>query len=219
MNKKHIVREDNTVDKKSVESLMTIIKSITIDKWILIGLAGLVLILCSDSCGGVNKDMKPQTSNSTEYSDNDGDYASDYETDTYKTTTVAYVDNLEKQLCEILSTVDGVGKVNVMITLKNTVTKNVLMEEPYTENIIDETDNEGGERNNSEKSWDYRVIFKENSDGESVPFVISESAPDIAGVAIVAEGGDSPVVKDKITNIIKALFGIEINKIAVGKMK
>ena len=27
------------------------------------------------------------------------------------------------------------------------------------------------------------------------------------------------VVKEKITGIIKALFGIEINKIAVGKMK
>ena len=48
---------------------------------------------------------------------------------------------------------------------------------------------------------------------------MSNFMPEVEGVAIIAEGGDSPVVKEKITGIIKALFGIEINKIAVGKMK
>ena len=217
MNKK-IEKEGKTMDKKSVESIVTLIKSITIDKWILMGAAGLVLVLCSDSCSGDNN-TKSQSSSSYKYSNSDSDYRTDCGTNQYNKKMDEYIEALESQLSDILSVVDGVGKVNVMITLKNTVTKQVLMEEPYTENIINETDNEGGVRNNSEKSWDYRVIYEENSDGTTVPFVIAESAPDIAGVAVVAEGGDSPIVKDKITNIIKALFGIEINKIAVGKMK
>ena len=39
--------------------------------------------------------------------------------------------------------------------------------------------------------------------------------PEIEGVAVVADGGNSPVIKEKIINLIKALFGLEINKIMV----
>ena len=131
----------------------------------------------------------------------------------------AYTQNLEKELESILSSVDGAGKVRVMITLKNTSTKEVLMEEPYSESNVTEHDGDGGSRDSNEKSQDYHVIYKESSDGTMIPFVVSEISPQVEGVAVVAEGGDSAVVKEKITGIIKALFGIEINKIAVGKMK
>ena len=127
--------------------------------------------------------------------------------------------SLEKELESILSSVDGAGKVQVMITLKNTSTKEVLMEEPYSESNVTEHDGDGGSRDTNEKSQDYHVIYKESSDGTMIPFVVSEISPQVEGVAVVAEGGDSAVVKEKITGIIKALFGIEINKIAVGKMK
>ena len=35
-----------------ISEIKKIIKSISIDKWILIGAAGIVLVLCSDSCNG-----------------------------------------------------------------------------------------------------------------------------------------------------------------------
>ena len=93
------------------------------------------------------------------------------------------------------------------------------MEEPYSKSSVTEEDGDGGSRDTDEVSQDYNVIYSEGSDGTTIPFVISENSPQIEGVAVVAQGGDSAVVKEKITGIIKALFGIEINKIAVGKMK
>ncbi len=209
--------------KNISKSLITTIKKISIDKWMLMGLAGFVLVLCSDSCSGGSGDKLSSDKGNSGVSNSS--YGTSSGSDSLNISSVAdtsldtYIDSLESQLEEILSSVDGVGRVNVMITLKGSSTKEVLMEEPYTESLVDETDSEGGVRNNSEKSQDYRVIYEENGDGDTVPFVISETTPDIAGVAVVAEGGDSATVKEKITSIIKALFGIEINKIAVGKMK
>ena len=66
---------------------------------------------------------------------------------------------------------------------------------------------------------DESVIYDENNNSNKSPFVVSNYMPKVEGVAVIAKGGDSPLVKEKITGIIKALFGIEINKIAVGKMK
>lgn len=189
------------------------IKTITIDKWLLMGAAGIVLVLCSDSCQSslTDKDGKENISG------NINAYSSVSEnTDT---NADGYVEKLEKRLEDMLCSVEGAGKVKVMITLKSTSQKEVLTEEPYTEKRVSEDDGDGGSRDTYEKSQDYNVIFQENTDGGTIPFVVSESSPKVEGVAVIAEGGDSPVVKEKITNIIKALFGIEINKIAVGKMK
>ena len=38
------------------------------------------------------------------------------------------------------------------------------------------------------------------------------------GVTVLAQGGDSPVLKKNITEVIEALFDIEPHKIKVAKM-
>lgn len=197
------------MDKKNkwnITGIKDILKSISIDKWLLMGAAGIVLILCSDSCHsgeGVNVNGK------------DGDNKVVEE----KTNEDQYIEKMESKLEEILSTVDGAGKVNVMITLEKYTTKEVLKETPYTENTLQEEDGSGGKRDEKQISKGETVIYEELEGGVTSPFVISEVTPRVEGVAVVASGGDSPIVKDKITSIIKALFDIEINKIAVGKMK
>lgn len=206
-----------------ISEIKKIIKSISIDKWILIGAAGIVLVLCSDSCNGSGATNDDTGNNAgakmLSGQQEESTITENISYETYVNDMDAYTQNLEKELESILSSVDGAGKVRVMITLKNTSTKEVLMEEPYSESNITEHDGDGGSRDSNEKSQDYHVIYKESSDGTMIPFVVSEISPQVEGVAVVAEGGDSAVVKEKITGIIKALFGIEINKIAVGKMK
>ena len=213
----------------NISGIIKGIKSISLDKWFLIGAAGLVLVLCSDSsCAGNASDNKNGGGTG-----NTGLFASDdkigYKTENINATDeskIMYMDELDKytialeeKLKNILMSVEGAGKVQVMITLKSTSTKNVLMEEPYSEKNMSEKDGDGGSRDTYENSHDYHVIYMEDANGTSIPYVISEFSPQVEGVAVVAQGGDSAIVKEKITGIIKALFGIEINKIAVGKMK
>ena len=40
----------------------------------------------------------------------------------------------------------------------------------------------------------------------------------VEGVTVLAQGGDSPVLKKNITEVIEALFDIEPHKIKVAKM-
>ena len=193
---------------KNVLPLKSIIKNITVEKWLLIGGAGIMLILCSDSCGGKGADKKEEIA--TEIDDNTGTMSLDSE---------KYVKNLEKKLEELIEDIDGAGDVEVMITVKNSSTKEVLTESAITENKLQETDSNGGRRDSYEATKDENVVLTEEGNSVKSPFIISEATPQVEGVAVIAKGGDSPVVKEKITGIIKALFGIEINKIAVGKMK
>lgn len=187
--------------------LKNIMKSITIEKWLLIGGAGIMLILCSDSCSG-KRDAADEV-----VVDSLVDVSSS-STDSHK-----YVENLEDKLEQLIEGIDGAGDVEVMITVKNTSTKEVLRESSVSENKLNETDSSGGSRDSYDISKDESVVLTEEGNSIKSPFVISEAAPQVEGVAVIAKGGDSPIVKEKITGIIKALFGIEINKIAVGKMK
>ncbi len=194
--------------KGGLSSLKNILKNITIEKWLLIGGAGIVLILCSDSCSGKkaeNKDdiMEERTAEETGESLSSEDY----------------VDALEEKLENLISNIDGAGDVKVMITVKSTSTKEVLTEDSVSEKELNEKDSNGGSRESYEVSKDEKVILSEEGSSLKSPFVVSEANPKVEGVAVIVQGGDSPIVKEKITGIIKALFGIEINKIAVGKMK
>ena len=193
--------------KASLLSLKGILKNITIEKWLLIGGAGIVLILCSDSCSGKKSEENKSV---TEGNVNAGEGTLDSQ---------EYVDALEDKLESLIRKIDGAGDVKVMITVKSTSTKEVLKEDSVSEKELKETDSNGGNRDSYEVSKDEKVILNEEGNSVKSPFVVSEANPEVEGVAVVAQGGDSPVVKEKITGIIKALFGIEINKIAVGKMK
>ena len=193
--------------KDNLLPLKSILKNISIEKWLLIAGAGIILILCSDGFGAketeekktateVDKDIGLDVNNSEEYAE-----------------------ALENKLEKLIENIDGAGDAQVMITIKSTSIKEVLTEDSVSEKELNEADSSGGSRESYEVSKDERVVLNEEGNSVKSPFVVSETNPKVEGVAVIVQGGDSPIVKEKITGIIKALFGIEINKIAVGKMK
>ena len=193
--------------KDNLLPLKSILKNITIEKWLLIGGAGIILILCSDSFGTKKSEDKKTTieiDNDISLGVNNSD---------------KYVEALENKLEKLIENIDGAGKVEVMITVKSSSTKEILTEDSVSEKELNETDSNGGSRESYEVSKDEKVVLNEEANSVKSPFVVSETNPKVEGVAVIVQGGDSPIVKEKITGIIKALFGIEINKIAVGKMK
>lgn len=126
-----------------------------------------------------------------------------------------YIKQQEDRLKSILSRIDGVGEVYVMITLKTGASKDVLMEQDISYEDTDETDSAGGTRKKYTYSEDSQTVYITDENGNTYPYVKSENAPKIEGVAVIAKGADSAVTKQKIINVIKALFDIEINKISV----
>lgn len=129
------------------------------------------------------------------------------------------VSNLEERLEEILSAVQGVGRVKVMITLSSSGEKVVEKDIPLERNSIVENDSTGGNRSTNEMYSQEETVYSTNSNGDKVPYVIKENSARVEGVSVVAEGGGDAAVQKNISDVIQALFGIEAHKIKVVKMK
>lgn len=178
--------------------------SISIDKWIMLALAGVLLIVGTTVFPDNNKNKRENENVvNVENKDNDNGYAS----------------VMEKQLKDILESVKGVGKVNVMITVEDNGKQIVLREQPYTKSSEVKQAKEGEEVISSDISQEDRVVLGAGENGDNSPYVISSKKPVIKGVAVVAQGGGNPVVVEKITNVIKSLFEVSVHKISVIEMK
>lgn len=127
--------------------------------------------------------------------------------------------SLEQRLEEILSDIDGVGKVKVMVTLASSGEKIIEKDAPVNRSNIIENDSAGGNRTTNEMNTTETTIYITNAAGDKIPYVVKEISPEIAGVSVVARGGGNPLVEKNITEVIQALFGLETHKIKVVKMK
>ena len=128
-----------------------------------------------------------------------------------------YLAYQENRLTEALASVAGVGRVQVMITLKSSREAVVERETPVSRSATNETDSQGGSRMISHVETGDSVVFRsEGTDSE--PFVIKTLTPEIEGVLVVAEGAGSGTVNRTVTAIVQALFGVEAHKVSVVKM-
>lgn len=129
-----------------------------------------------------------------------------------------YTAYLEEKLKATLSDMAGVGRVEVMITLKASEELVVEKDEPINRSNTNEEDAEGGKRIvtqlESGESTVYRTV---GSDSE--PYVIKTLLPTVEGVVVVAEGAGNGSVNKNITEIVQALFGVEAHKVRVVKME
>ena len=128
-----------------------------------------------------------------------------------------YIDDMERKVEEQLSKVEGVGDVEVMITLKASSEKIILKDENESVEIIDETDSSGGSRDNESSTRSEESVLIDGENG-SKPYTVKETAPYIQGVVVVASGGDEARIKQEIIDAIQVLFDIEVHKIKVMKM-
>lgn len=129
----------------------------------------------------------------------------------------SYVAGLEKKLALILESVDGVGKADVMITLKSSEERVVQVDKKTSDKSTKESDSAGGNREVIEKEVEEDTVFTNTSGSGSTPFVQKELKPEIAGVVVSAAGGASPAVKSEIIEAVQALFDVPSHKIKVLK--
>lgn len=130
----------------------------------------------------------------------------------------AYTDSLSRTLEEILSTMEGAGKVKVMITLKASGEAVIEKDTAFSRTSSTEVDSAGGSRNTADTSETEETVYSGNGNSMESPFVKQVICPRIEGVVVSAEGGGSAAVNKNITEAIQALFGIEAHKIKVIKM-
>lgn len=116
-----------------------------------------------------------------------------------------YVESLESKTQNLVSSIDGVGRCKVMITLKNS-----------NESIFAKNSEESSSDSSYSKKCEY--VLNDGQDGTS-PLLIKQYFPEIQGVAIVCDGAGNTVVRENIINSVSALFGVPVTKISVSKYK
>ena len=118
---------------------------------------------------------------------------------------------MEAKLQKILEQVEGVGRTQVMITVKSSGKKTVEKDTSLSE----DTDNSGG---TASTRAERTTVYQRDSDGNEIPFVIEETAPVIEGVLVAAQGGGNLPVAENIADAAEVLFGVEAHKIKVMKL-
>ena len=131
----------------------------------------------------------------------------------------SYVDSLEKRMEEIISGMEGVGKVQVMITLSDTGMEILERNREFTASDLEETDNAGGNRKNTESGEREEVIYKKDADGNETPYVVQRKLPEVTGVVVIAEGAGNTKVKENIIGAVSVLFNLNEHRIKVIRMK
>ena len=127
--------------------------------------------------------------------------------------------DMEAKLKNILSQVEGAGKVEVMITYSAGKENIPAYDTQKSENSTDEKDSGGGTRKITQSSSDSAVVFKSGANGEKTPLILKEIEPVVKGVLIVADGAASPQVCDRINKAVQVLLDIPVHRIQVIERK
>lgn len=130
-----------------------------------------------------------------------------------------YKEKMEEQLSNALEQVEGIGRTKVMITLKGSKEVIVNKDTPIQEEQTKESDSAGGEREQSSRNEQETTVLVTDSSGQSIPYVIKELEPEIAGIIVVAQGAGRETVIQEITEACEVLFSVPVHKIKVMKMK
>lgn len=129
-----------------------------------------------------------------------------------------YVETLEERLTELLASVENVGEVKVMITVKSTTEKTVLQDGTKEEEKSTEKDSAGGSRVSENVRTEGNTVFTEE-DGSGTPYILQETYPEITGVVVIAAGSGKGTVDYDILNAVQVLFDVPAHKIKIMKMK
>lgn len=123
------------------------------------------------------------------------------------------VNNLE----EILSNINGVGKVKVMVTYSETSKVMPVYNEESSEENTEETDSQGGTRKVTQTNTRKEVIYEE-SGGDKTLITQSVVSPEIEGAIITAEGANDAITKTNIIQAVSVVTGLATHKIQVFEM-
>ncbi len=120
-----------------------------------------------------------------------------------------YMEETEKRIEEILSTVKGAGTVNVMIVF-----------EERTEKVLATNRSVGKESEKADgsdlvKTTDETTVLMFGSGSAEQPFVTKEKLPVPKGVLVTATGAENENVRLELYEAVKALCGISGHRIKI----
>ncbi len=129
-----------------------------------------------------------------------------------KLSTEDFIRRTEEKLTAIVHSIEGAGECKVMVTLENGV-EYVYATEERVNTDRQEGDGEISQRDDSDKS----VIVVDTGDGKQ-GLLVTEIQPTVKGVVIVCEGGDQPVVQQRVIDTVTTALNLSSKRVCVTKL-
>jgi len=123
------------------------------------------------------------------------------------------VQNQEKKLEEILSYIDGAGKVKVLLSVQGSTERIIAYDTQQLQNSYAGEDDLEDETEESKTA----VILKNDSNESAV--TLKYIFPEYSGAVIAAQGADKAGVKLALTDAVASATGLSTDKITITKMK
>ena len=129
-------------------------------------------------------------------------------------TSSSQQDDLESNLEDILETINGVGKVKVLIKYSESSTVVAMYNETISESITKENDGNGGSKDVKESENKKEIVYTDE-DGTNKPITEKVVMPVIEGAIITAQGASNANIKTSIVSAVEAVTGLPVHKIQV----
>lgn len=127
--------------------------------------------------------------------------------------------DLEKDIENILSKINGAGKVEVMVTYLSGREIVPYSDVKKSDEMTDEKDSAGGTRKINQSSYESQIAYEDSGSGVKKPIILKELLPQVKGVVVVADGAGDPVVKECLINAVRVLLDVPVHKIQVFERK
>lgn len=181
------------------------------DQWLIIVLVGVLLCVIS-----LPVEKEKNKSDLLDTSDASMKTEQTFEAKERQSDYAAY---WEEKLEENLRCVEGAGRVQVLINIRESEEQVLARDGEEEFSDTTEEDATGGSRHISENRTDKSVICTVNEKGQSVPLVVKTVSPSVKGVVVIAQGADQARVRRDIIEAIQVLFDVDMNRISIIKMK
>lgn len=125
-----------------------------------------------------------------------------------------YEENLETKLENILEKINGVGKVDVMLTYTESTQIVPIYNKTEKTTNTNESDSGGGTRKIEESDVSQEVVYQEK-EGKGTIATQKTVSPKIEGAIITAQGAGNSTIKTNIIQAVEAATGLATHKIQV----
>lgn len=206
-----IVKNINDVFKKLLSGED---KKKIIENSIIVIIIGIILMVAGSTFFARNRGSTQNNSRQNNFNTELTTNRDDNNGDTVEASKSSGKYSIEEKMEEILSQIEGVGKVSVMITYESGKEKVPAYDISENRNDTQEEDNNGGKRTITQSDTESRIAYEEQS-GTKKPIILKELEPKVKGVVVVAEGASEPVVKESLVRAVQALVDIAPHKVQV----
>jgi len=130
-------------------------------------------------------------------------------------TVEEYRTQLESELTELLSSIEGVSEISLMITLESAGENVYATEKRASVNLLSDSLSASQKRvENQNDSEDSYIILK-SADGSESAILVKQLQPVVKGAAIVCKGADNEVIRQKIIETTAIALDLTTNRVSV----